>query len=198
MMSLYVVVVAALLIAAAPFQSTFGFVVVRPTFGSNTSNRATISARSAPSKGTTTELYLFGGGGKDKAAGGGGGGGPNMMDQLAMFKKAQEIATKKKKLDEELTKETFVGTSSDGSNVKVSMKYVPVQNPMDPNPEYESIQFTFDDGYYNNVSTDDLAQDIQDAIMNGIENTNKMVAEKYKALESDLREALGGAIPGLK
>jgi DNA-binding protein YbaB len=141
---------------------------------------------------TSTSLNLFGGGGnKDK-----GNSGPGMMDQLAMFKKAQEIATKKRKLDEDLQKMVFTGTSSN-NHVTVTMKYVPVINPMDPNPEYESTKFDFDDDYYNAVSTDDLAKDIQDAIANGIEATNKVVAEKYSTLQSDLMEALGGKMPGL-
>lgn len=142
----------------------------------------------------TTSLDLFGGGGnKDKATGNSG---PGMMDQLAMFKKAQEIASKKKKLDEELQKLEFTGKSPN-NHVTVTIKYIPVTNPMDPNPEYEPTKFHFDDEYYNTVSTDDLAKDIQDAIFNGIEATNKEVAEKYTSLQSLLMEALGGKLPGL-
>jgi hypothetical protein len=165
-------------------QSTFAFTVVPR------------STTLLPHQSRTT-LNLFGGGNKDKS-GVAGSSGPGMMDQLAMFKKAQEIATKKRKLDEDLQKLSFVGTSKDGINVKVTMKYVPVTNPLDPNPEYESIKFDFEDEYYNSVNVDDLAKDIQDAILNGIESTNKMVAEKYSTLQSDLMEALGGKLPGLK
>ena len=163
-------------------QGTFAF----------TTNTAPSSRVAQVTTTTSTSLNLFGGGGnKDK-----GNSGPGMMDQLAMFKKAQEIATKKRKLDEDLQKMIFTGTSSN-NHVTVTMKYVPVINPMDPNPEYESTKFDFDDEYYNTVSTDDLAKDIQDAIVNGIEATNKMVAEKYSTLQSDLMEALGGRLPGL-
>lgn len=143
---------------------------------------------------TTTSLNLFGGGGnKDKLTSNSA---PGMMDQLAMFKKAQEIASKKKKLDEDLQKVVFTGKSPN-NHVTVTMKYMPVTNPMDPNPEYESTRFDFDDEYYNTVSTDDLAKDIQDAIFNCIEATNKEVAEKYSTLQSLLMEALGGKLPGL-
>lgn len=158
-----------------------------------TMNRGTITSTARVSTSTTSSsLNLFGGGGnKDK-----GNSGPGMMDQLAMFKKAQEIATKKRKLDEDLQKMIFTGASSN-NHVTVTMKYVPVLNPMDPNPEYESTKFDFDDEYYNTVSTDDLAKDVEEAIASGIEATNKMVAEKYSTLQSDLMEALGGKLPGL-
>ena len=182
-MILYVNICFSLLLWIAHQQGAAAFVVDTTTPG-NKSRMTTITS--------TTALNLFGGGGnKDK-----GNSGPGMMDQLAMFKKAQEIATKKRKLDEELQKMIFTGTSSN-NHVTVTMKYVPVINPMDPNPEYESTKFDFDDEYYNTVSTDDLAKDIQDAIVNGIEATNKMVAEKYSTLQSDLMEALGGKLPGL-
>jgi hypothetical protein len=51
--------------------------------------------------------------------------GPGMMDQLAMFKKAQEMAQKKKQLDEELKKMDFTGKGADGK-VTGSFKFVPV------------------------------------------------------------------------
>ena len=68
---------------------------------------------------SSTALNLFGGnkGGDDKKGPGG------MMDQLAMFKKAQEVATKKKELDAELANMEFEGSGADGK-VKVSFKYV--------------------------------------------------------------------------
>ena len=141
-------------------------------------------------------LNLFGGGGNNKDGNTNSNKQPGMMDQLAMFKKAQDIASKKKKLDEELQTMSFIGTSSN-EQVMVTMKYIPVTNPMDPNPEYESIQFTFpNDDYYNTVSSTDLSNDIKNAITDGIDKTNKMVAEKYTTLQSDLMEALGGKLPG--
>src|SRR3569623_1777961 len=69
---------------------------------------------------STSALHLFGNpkeGGDKK--------GPGMMDQLAMFKKAQEMAQKKQKLDEELKKMEFPGASEDGK-VKAVFKYVPI------------------------------------------------------------------------
>jgi hypothetical protein len=47
------------------------------------------------------------------------------MDQLALFKKAQEMAQKKKQLDEELRKMDFTGTGADGK-VKGAFKFIPV------------------------------------------------------------------------
>ena len=79
---------------------------------------------------TSTSLNLFGG----KKEAGGGDKGPGFMDQMAMFKKAQEMASKKQKLDEELQKEQFFGEGADGK-VKATLKFMPVKNPMDPNPD---------------------------------------------------------------
>lgn len=116
------------------------------------------------------------------------------MDQMAMFKKAQEMAGKKKKLDEELQKMSFVGESSNG-NVKGTFKYVPVSNPMDPNPDYEAVSFEFDDAFFESATPTELAASAKSAIENGIEKTNMAVAEKYATLQADLMEALGGAAP---
>jgi len=71
------------------------------------------------SSATTTALNLFGTpkDGEKK--------GPGMMDQLAMFKKAQEMAQKKQKLDEELKKMDFTGSAEDGK-VTGTFKYVPI------------------------------------------------------------------------
>jgi hypothetical protein len=138
---------------------------------------------------STGALNLFGGGNKDgeKKA-------PGMMDQFAMFKKAQEMATKKKKIDEELQKIDFEGVSADGK-VKGKFKYVPVSNPMDPNPDYEAMSFEFDDAFFEASSPADLAAAAKSAIENGIEKTNEAVAEKYAALQADLMEALGQSAP---
>lgn len=133
-----------------------------------------------------TSLNLFGGGNK-----GGQAKGPGMMDQLAMFKKAQEMAQKKKQLDNELSLMTFSGTSSNG-NVKGSFKYIPNSNPLDPNPEYEPQSFQFDDDFFEAASPDDIAAAIKEAIQDGIEDTNKAVAEKYAVLQADLMAVMGG------
>lgn len=132
-------------------------------------------------------LNLFGGGNKD-----GDKKGPGMMDQLAMFKKAQEMATKKKKMDEDLQKMSFEGVSTDGK-VKGIFKFVAITNPMDPNPDYEAVSFDFDDAYFEAASPAELAASAKSAIESGIEKTNMAVAEKYATLQADLMEALGGA-----
>mmetsp|Transcript_12971 Transcript_12971/g.35907 ORF Transcript_12971/g.35907 Transcript_12971/m.35907 type:complete len:178 (-) Transcript_12971:50-583(-) len=134
----------------------------------------------------STALNLFGKGGTEGAAKKG----PGMMDQIAMFKKAQEMAQKKQKIDEELKKMDFSGEGADGK-VKASFKYVPVQNPMDPNPDYEAVSFEFDADYYESASPEDLAAAVKDCITNGIETTNQVVAEKYSALQGDLMQAFG-------
>ena len=129
-------------------------------------------------------LNLFGGGGGDAKKG------PGFMDQLSMIKKAQEIAQKRGKIDEELKKMTFLGESAEGK-VKASFKYVPASNPMDPNPDYEAISFEFDDEFFEAASPEDLSSAIKECIMNGIEKTNAGVAEKYSVLQGDLAEAFG-------
>jgi|Transcript_50275 hypothetical protein len=140
---------------------------------------------------TLSSLYLFGGGGGNQ---GGEKKGPGMMDQLAMFKKAQEMAQKKNKLDEELKLMTFYGEGSEGK-VKATMKYVPVANPMDPNPDYEATVFEFDDEFYEAASTEELAAACKEALFDGIKNTNEAVSDKYQVLQADLMEAFGQAAP---
>lgn len=131
-----------------------------------------------------TSLNLFGG----NKGGGGDAKGPGMMDQLAMFKKAQEMASKKKEMDAELSKLDFEGTGADGK-VKAIFKYIPSMNPMDPNAEYDPQSFDFDDEYFESASTEDLGAAIKEAIMDGVEKTNNAVAEKYAVLQADLMEA---------
>jgi DNA-binding protein YbaB len=133
-----------------------------------------------------TQLNLFGGGNKAGSEKKGPGGG--MMDQLAMFKKAQELATKKNKLDLELAEMDFEGTGADGK-VKVDFKFVPIKNPMDPNPDYEAVSFEFDDEWYEGVSPEDLSAAVKEAIDSGIEATNKAAMEKYQSLQGDLMGA---------
>lgn len=136
----------------------------------------------------SSQLNLFGGGAKDgeKKAGGG------MMDQLAMFKKAQEIAKKKNDIDKELAELDFLGQAADGK-VKVTFKFIPVKNPMDPNPDYEAQKFEFDDAWYESASPEDISAAVKEAILNGINETNDKVAAKYQTLQSDLMGAMGGA-----
>jgi DNA-binding protein YbaB len=133
-------------------------------------------------------LNLFGSGNKGGDAKGAGAG---MMDQLAMFKKAQEMASKKKEMDAELAMMSFEGIGADGK-VKAAFKYVPNTNPMDPNPDYDAQSFEFDDDFFESSSPEDIAAAVKEAILNGIETTNTAVAEKYAVLQKDLMEAFGG------
>ena len=137
---------------------------------------------------SSTALHLFGG----KKEGGEGGGAGGMMNQLAMFKKAQEVAQKKKKLDEELMAETFEAQAADGK-VKATFKYVPVANPMDPNPDYEAVSFMFDDEFFESASPEELGKACTEAVGAGITVINEAVAKKYQVLQKDLMDAFGGA-----
>lgn len=136
-----------------------------------------------------TALNLFGG--KKSGSGDDKQGGPGMMDQLAMFKKAQEIAQKKKKLDDELAAMDIIGEAAEG-NVKITVKYQPAQMPMNPSPGYEVSNVDIDEAYLGDVSAEDLSAALVDAIRNGEESANVAVQEKYKALEADLGSMMGG------
>jgi DNA-binding protein YbaB len=133
-----------------------------------------------------TQVNLFGGGakkdGEKKSLG--------MMDQLAMLKKAQEVATKKNKLDQELATVDFKGSSTNGK-VTAVFKYVPSKNPMDPSPEYDAVSFDFDDEFYTGASLDELNAGVKEAIMDAVKNVNKGVEEKYEALKEDIAETFG-------
>jgi DNA-binding protein YbaB len=148
----------------------------------------------APQLATTqhsTQLNLFGGGGAknsgEKKA-------PGMMDQLGMFKKAQELAKKKNDLDKELSEIEYMGEGADGK-VKVTFKFVPVKNPMDPNPDYEAQNFAFDEEWFEGASPEEISAAVKEAIENGIKNTNDAVAKKYETLQGDLMGALAPSAP---
>lgn len=134
----------------------------------------------------SSQLNLFGGGAKGDGEKKGGG----MMDQLAMFKKAQELAKKKNDIDKELSELEFFGESSDGK-VKATFKFVPVKNPMDPNPDYLAEKFDFDDEWYESSSPEDISAAVKEAILSGINETNTKVAEKYQTLQGDVMGAMG-------
>lgn len=149
----------------------------------------TVDAFTASSSTTrsSTTLHLFGGNkgdGDNKK--------PGMMDQLAMFKKAQEMAQKKQKLDAELQQMSFAG-ASENDNVKVTFKFVPVSNPMDPNPDYEATFFQFNEEWFESASPEDISAAVKAAISDGIEKTNLEVAKKYAVLQEDLMAAFGNA-----
>jgi hypothetical protein len=127
---------------------------------------------------SSTQLQLFGGGGKKE----GGEKAPGMMDQLAMFKKAQEMATKKNKLDQELSTLSFQGSVE--GKVTANMKFVPVKNPMDPNPDYEAVSFEFDDAFYESATPEELSEAVKESIVEGIKVTNEAVAVKYQTMQA--------------
>jgi DNA-binding protein YbaB len=118
-----------------------------------------------------------------------------MMDQLAMFKKAQEMAQKKNKLDQELASVTYEGSATNGK-VKAVFKFIPIKNPMDPNPDYEAISFSFDDEWYKSASPEEISTAVKEAIQDGIKNTNDAVMKKYETMQADLLEAFGGLAGG--
>jgi len=132
---------------------------------------------------SSSQLDLFGGGNKDGESKGPGGG---MMNQLAMFKKAQEMAQKKQTLDQDLAKEIFKGSAADGK-VIVDCKFSPSKNPMDPQPDYDAVAFDFDEEWYNSVTPEDLGTAVKEALLDGIEQTNAAVSEKYKILGEELQ-----------
>merc|ERR1712194_374901 len=135
--------------------------------------------------GSPSQLGLFGGGSKE-----GGDGKAGMMDQLAMFKKAQEMAKKKNDLDKELASETFAGSGADGK-VTAQCKFAPSKNPMDPQPDYQAAGFEFDEEWYEAASPEELGAAVTEAYRDGIEVTNVAVQEKYKLLEADIKNLQG-------
>jgi DNA-binding protein YbaB len=116
---------------------------------------------------------------------------PGMMDQLAMFKKAQEIAQKKKKLDDELANETITGTAADG-NIEITVKYIPPQLPANPTPGYEAAAVNINEEYLSQVTSEDLSVALVEAIRDGEKKASERVGEKYKELEEDMKGIMGG------
>ena len=108
-----------------------------------------------------------------------------------MFKKAQEIASKKAELDKELSKENIVGNAADGK-ISITVQYVPPQLPMNPTPGYEAKAVDIDEEYLKEVSSEDLSAALVEAIRDGEKNAMEKVAEKYKSLEEDMKGILGG------
>ena len=138
---------------------------------------------------TDTELGLFGGGGAKSGGDAAQKKGPGMMDQLAMFKKAQELATKKKKIDDELAAGTYEGSAADGK-VKVVCKFVPSKNPMmEPSPEIDPVSFSFDDEWFESATPEELSSTVQQAISDGVEKTNNAMLERYQELQASMQEA---------
>lgn len=149
------------------------------------------TSRTSSSSSTTTSLYLFGS--KPKGEGSQAQQ-PGMMDQLNMFKKAQELSQKKAAIDNELANEKIVGTAADG-NVKVTIKYIPPQLPMNPTPGYEAAEVDIDESYLGSVSAEDLSASLVAAIRDGEAKAAEIVGKKYKSLEEDMMRIMGGGAP---
>jgi len=141
---------------------------------------------------TSTSLNLFGSKPKDPNADKQQQ--PGMMDQLAMFKKAQELAQKKNNLDKELAKEKIMGTAADG-NIEITIQYVPPQLPISPSPGYEATDVNINEEYLKDVTAEDLSASLVEAIRNGEQRATEIVGEKYKALEEDMKAIMGGGAP---
>ena len=116
------------------------------------------------------------------------------MAQMEVFKKAQEMAVKKKKIDEGLAAMSFEGVSLNGK-VKGKFKFVPITNPMDPNPDTEAVSFEFDDEFFESADPSEIATAVEEAVEDGIQKTNTLVFEKYKDLAKDVQDALGALQP---
>ncbi|KAL7543503.1 hypothetical protein ACHAXR_013178 [Thalassiosira sp. AJA248-18] len=140
---------------------------------------------------TSTSLNLFGSKPKDESADGQPAQ-PGMMDQLAMFKKAQELASKKNALDKELAEEKITGTAADG-NIEITIQYIPPQLPANPTPGYDASGVDINEEYLASVSAEDLSTALVEAIRDGEKTAAEMVGKKYKGLEEDMKAIMGGA-----
>jgi DNA-binding protein YbaB len=164
------------------FQTAFAVVLVSGASAFAPSVNTRISST------TSTSLGLFGGkkeGGDSKGPMGG------MMDQLAMFKKAQEIAKKKQELDKEIAAMDIIGTAA-GGKIKVTVQYVPAQLPTNPSPGYDAVAIDIDEDYLKEVSSADLSAALVEALRDGETSATKIVAEKYQTLDKELGAILGG------
>ena len=151
---------------------------------SSVGRSATCSTAAASS---SSALHLFGGG--NKGGGEAKGPGAGMMDQLAMFKKAQEVASKKAELDKELQQTDIVGLAAE-DKIKVTVKYIPAQLPANPNPGYDVVAIDIDEGYLADVACEDLNEALVEGIRAAETKATQMVAEKYQALQDDMQQML--------
>ena len=133
----------------------------------------------------STSLNLFGNKKEDDASKE-----PGMMQKLAMLKQMQELASKKKQIDDDLAKSSFEGVSADGK-VKAIIKFVPSNNPMDPNPEIDATDFKFDAEWYESASPEDIAKGTKEAYMSGVTSVNQEMAAKYSVFQADMASTLG-------
>lgn len=133
-----------------------------------------------------TSLNLFGGKKEGEKKG------PGMMDQIAMLKKAQEVASKKMALDKELAQVEQIGVSSN-EKVKATIKYVPPL-PMQQ-PGYDGAKFDIDEEYLSSASAEELSTMVKEALEDGYKKATVATAEKMQSLSAELGSILGGAAP---
>jgi len=153
------------------------------------SKRAPITTRHVDNVRTTVRLNLFGG----KKEGGGDKKGPGMMDQLAMLKKAQEVASKKMTLDKELAKTEHVGKSSN-EKVTVTVKYIPPL-PLQQ-PGYDGVAMDIDDDFLSSGSSEDISEAISEAIKDGYVKATLATAQKMQELTMELSAIMGNVAGG--
>lgn len=147
---------------------------------------AAVRQRASP-RPSSTSLHLFGSKPKDPNAPQQ----PGMMDQLAMFKKAQEIAQKKAAIDKELAQEDIAGTAADGK-ITVAISYVPPQMPARPTPGYEATGVEIDAEYLAGVDPADLSAALVEAVRDGEKTAAALVGEKYQALGEEMKSMMAG------
>lgn len=133
-----------------------------------------------------TSLNLFGGQkdggeGKNPMAG--------MAQQMEMFKKAQEIAAKKKEIDSEVAKLDIKG-KSENEKVVASVKIVPGTNPMSPTPDFQVTAIDIDDDFFESSPTEDLGKSVVESIQDGEKNAIAGMNEKYAILSEDLQKMM--------
>mmetsp|Transcript_24363 Transcript_24363/g.36141 ORF Transcript_24363/g.36141 Transcript_24363/m.36141 type:complete len:176 (-) Transcript_24363:102-629(-) len=142
-----------------------------------------------PSSQATSALNLFGG--KKDGKDGSKPGGPGLLDQMALFKKAQEIQSKKAAIEKELGEVVFSG-KSENEKVTASVKYVASKSPMDPQPEFSVEGFDFDDDWFNDATPEDLSSAVVEAYRAGVKETQAESEKQFQSLAKDLQEMMGG------
>lgn len=136
---------------------------------------------------STTALNLFGSG-KKKEGDGAAGAGPmaGMAQQMELFKKAQEIAGKKKSIDAEVAKLDIIG-KSENEKVTSTVKIIPGSNPMSPAPDFAVSSIDFDDEYFESASVEDLSAAVVESVRAGEKEAIEAMNEKYAVLANDLQ-----------
>lgn len=177
-----------LILALLSAIGSSGFTFVSPSLANLGTKTISHEARTCKAM---TELALFGGkksGSGDKKSG------PGMMDQIAMLKKAQEVASKKMAMDKDLAKDDHVGSGADGK-VKVTIKYVPP--PPMQQPGYDTTAVYIDADYLESASAEELSAAFTDAIKGGYGQAVAAVTAKMAELTKELGSIMGSQMaPG--